>query len=94
MPLLHTDLVFPLCLCPSFLPKYHKILFQPEVSIRFWHDVFMVRFVWPEENILPGASFERELCCLQNSVFMLPQGLLLSHLSKALFVFGDGDAGL
>lgn len=84
MPLLHPAFVFPLCLYPSFLPKYRKILFQPEVSIRFWHDVFMARFVGPDESILPGASFERELCCLH----------LLSHLSKALFVFGEGDAGL
>lgn len=94
MPLLHAAFVFPLCLYPSFLPKYRKILFQLEVSIRFWHDVFMARFVWPEESVLPGASFERELCCLQDFLSMLPQGHLLSHLSKALFVFGEGDVGL
>lgn len=40
-------------LCFSFLslpilsPKYYKTLFQPEVSIRFWHDELMPRFVWP-----------------------------------------------
>lgn len=61
MPLLYMAFVSPLCLCLSFLlncckKKKKKTLFQPEVSIRFWHDVFMPRFVWPEENILPGAS--------------------------------------
>ena len=29
-------------------PKYHKTLFQPEVSIRFWRDELMPRFVWPQ----------------------------------------------
>lgn len=94
MPLLHTAFVFPLCLCLSFLLNCCRIVFQPEVSIRFWHDVFMPRFVWPEENILPGASSETQLRCLQNFLFMLPQGHLLSPLSKALFVFGARDAGL
>lgn len=93
--LLCTQLLFLLFVCAHlFSPNTAKILFQPEVSIRIWQDVFMARFVWPAENILPGASSERELCWLQNSVFMLPQGHLLSHLSKALFVFGEGDAGL
>lgn len=49
MCLLYTSFVFPFCLFPSFSLKYHQILFQPEVSIRFWQDELMPRFVWPRQ---------------------------------------------
>lgn len=52
-------------LCFSFLslpilsPRYHKTLFQPEVSIRFWRDELMPRFVWSRQEH-PSRCFLRE----------------------------------
>lgn len=93
MPLPHPAFVSPLCLCLSFLLDCCKILFQPEVSIRFGHDVSMPRFVWPEETILPWASSEGAALPAEFP-FQAATGHLLSHFSKALFVFGERDAGL
>lgn len=94
MPLLCTAFVFPLCLCPSFLPRYCKTPFQPEVSIRFWHDALMPRFVWPREDVGPGASLSGSCAACRISFSCCHKGTSRSHLSKASFVFGDGDAGL
>lgn len=75
MLLLYTSFVFPFCLCPSFLPNITKHCF----SLRFQLGSGMMSschaLCGHGENILPGASFEREPRLL-NSLFMPPQGNL------------------
>lgn len=75
MPLLYTSFVSPFCLCPSSPLNITK----PCFSLRFQLGAGVMSschaLCGRAKNILPGASFERELGLL-NSLFMPPQGSL------------------